>query len=210
MYVNFFSNSYADANGRVTLSIGGGISFLKAGLNRNNIPQPKQSDSIDFGVVGGFTRLGIGYDYFLVNKWFLGIMVYGIFYSLNGKITEKPAGFINNEFNFSLRNVFGSSIHFGYQLEKRMIPYFKLGFLCGEFNLKSFSNIVPTSTTLNKRKKGLELGAGLDYLMNKSFLVGVEFNYLVFDKIKFTHPNTASYSLMPAVGQLLVNFKYKL
>ena len=92
------------------------------------------------------------------------------------------------------------------------IFYLKTGFALGRFVLgfKDNSENPSINSSTTRLQKGIILGGGMDYFINKNVAIGLEYEIINYSSMAFKNNTVGSFSFKPTSHTFQVKFKYTL
>lgn len=191
--------------------IGLGYTNLVGQLNRNlNINASDRVTSVgESGITAG---LFVGYQKVFDNTLYLAAEGS---YQYSDILIEKDEntfpGFVNyftyikNDHKAALVGKFGF-------VHSNNIFYLKTGLALSRFMLGFRDNNESPSITSGKFKmqKGIVVGGGVDYFINRSFVIGVEYDVTTYPSMNFKNNAAGSFTFKPNAHTFQVRFKYTL
>ena len=226
MSIAAISSSLAGAKHNVYVGLGAAnvIGNHNAVTNfvTTNVPPTTQSNSFQSANSTGGLDLLIGYMAAL-NNFTVGAEVDYLFGNLN---KTNSTGFSTGAFTDTQKiestgGAWGFGIRLGYTCLDRIYPYIRLGIENRRFKITSiatqsgFSNF--TSISTSNRKTAFTPGVGVDFKLNKSLAMGLEYRYAFYSSITQTGPSqtiagaivrTATMQVKPRVSTALISLKY--
>lgn len=160
-------------------SIGGAWSDIDVSNAGPGVHYYIPGDVYSFDNSGWLAGGHIGYNH-QVGRW-----VFGVEAAFSGGDLDEslvaPGVFSTNTYRTDLEWLFTGTGRVGYTWDNLM-AYVKAGYATGK--ITTFASEVPFfnhSGESNERHNGWVVGAGLEYLLLKNFVVGVEYNYMDLD-----------------------------
>lgn len=201
----------------VFLGVEGGYNFGNSLLDRkiNKAVFPNQKDDkfhlSSHGIIGGGF---LEYTHMLTDKFLLGLQVNAKWSRLSGKVDN--FNIILNQSIISdlkMKQSYGVTLRGGYHIEK-ILPYVMVGLLTSKWHSKTQGMPALGQGSISKNLTGYELGAGIDYSLTKSFLVGIKFAHTRYNEFSYLNRLNSGQILhkvkvRPQTNALTCNVKYK-
>lgn len=172
-------------------------------MHKGNLTTPDGIQTIK--IKGSSPYLGgvAGYNHVLSDTYFMGLEVFGKHHKSLHSRSYTTNGCLIKE-AFTMEHSYGSNIVLGiHNINKSF--YVKIGGTQTKFRLKMDSSR-HASLQESKKKKGLLLGVGGDYLLNKNWSIGIVYDHILHKDIKFNDKFKATYK--PDVHAMSVKIKY--
>lgn len=201
----------------VFLGVEGGYIFGHSHLNRKidktafpNLKDDKFNLS-SHGILGG---VFIEYNQILNHKFLLGFQINTKWSQLSGKVNNfnfvPPQSIISD---LKMKQTYGVILRGGYLIEK-ILPYVMVGLLTSKWHSKTQGMPALGQGSTSKNLTGYELGAGIDYSLNKSFVVGLKFAHTKYNEFSYLNRLSSGQILhkvkvRPQTNALTCNVKYK-
>lgn len=201
------------------ISIGAkvGYSFSNSRLYRkiNKSAFPTGNDD-KFDLNGQSAMVGVllDYNHVLAKTYIIGAQINASLSDLNGKSTNYnivPPQSISS--NIRMKQSYGLAIRLGYAVQS-ILPYIKLGVVKSEFRSRTDGGVISQGSA-DKYLTGCELGGGIDYSLNKNFIIGAEFVHVTYQKL--TYPNRTgdgetlhNIKFIPHINTISIHLKFKI
>jgi outer membrane immunogenic protein len=182
-------------------------------INKTALPIGKD-DKFDLSGQSFMGGALLEYNYLFSKSYLIGAQINASLSDLNGEATNYnfiPPQSISS--NLRMKQSYGIATRLGYTVQS-ILPYIKLGVVKSKFRSRTNGGILSQGST-NKQLTGYELGGGIDYSLNKNFIIGAEFVHVIYQKLAYHNRNSFGETLhvikvTPQINTISLHLKFKI